>query len=161
MTFQAKLRSVLDSNLAELSTARKSIPRQLSDDEDSEEVIAEVISLKKLRLRVRDDWQRACEEYTASHEGNQLDEDLITGYTEGAVREYILDTVVSLRCWRRILAAVCLRSLRYLDNSTMNLRPKRTQKRSRHSTQRCSTRWISGSCSLKSPSVSIVPHGIS
>lgn len=95
MNFRSKLLAIQSTKLAELTSIRSSSPRKASEDEDVDEIIPEVVSLKKLRLDVRNDWQHACEEYATSHDGEQLDEDLITGYVEGAVREYVLDGAVS------------------------------------------------------------------
>lgn len=97
MDFRSKLLAIQSTKLADLTSIRNSDPRKASEDQDVDEIVPEVISLKKLRLDVRNDWQHACEAYTNSHDGEQLDEDLITGYVEGAVREYVLDRAVSSR----------------------------------------------------------------
>jgi hypothetical protein len=95
MAFRSKLRSVLSSKLAELTTLRTSTSPKASEDQDVDEVVPEVLSLNKLKLGIREDWQHACEAYAALHDGGQLDEELIVGYVEGVVREYILDMAVS------------------------------------------------------------------
>jgi hypothetical protein len=97
MNFRSKLLAIQSTKLADLTSIRNSDPRKASEDQDVDEIVPEVISLKKLRLDVRNDWQHACEAYVTSHDGEQLDEDLITGYVEGAVREYVLDRAVSSR----------------------------------------------------------------
>ena len=95
MSFHAELRSALDSKLAELTTSRQSVPRTTSEYRDADEIVPEIITLKELRISLREGWQRACEAYSASHDGEQLDEELIAGYADGVVREFILDIAVS------------------------------------------------------------------
>jgi hypothetical protein len=97
MNFRSKLLAIQSTKLADLTSIRNSDPRKASEDQDVDEIVPEVISSKQLRLDVRNDWQHACEAYATSHDGEQLDEDLITGYVEGAVREYVLDRAVSSR----------------------------------------------------------------
>jgi len=94
MDFLDRLRSLAQARVKELTTARESSPQDLSEV-DEEDLVREIVPRKQLKANLRDDWQRASEDYTSSHEGSQLDEELIPAYIEETARDCILDAAVS------------------------------------------------------------------
>ena len=100
MDFLDRLRSLAQSRLEDLTAARDSNPRDLSTV-DEEDLVQEAVPRKQLKTNLRDDWQHASEDYTSSHEGSQLDEELIPAYAEEATRDFILDAAVSCQVKRQ------------------------------------------------------------
>jgi hypothetical protein len=94
MDFLDRLRSLAQARLKELTAARESSPPDLSEV-DEEDLVREVVPRKQLKTNLRDDWQHASADYTSSHEGSQLGEELIPAYVEEAARDFILDAAVS------------------------------------------------------------------
>jgi hypothetical protein len=122
MDFYARLSSLAQSRLDGVTKTRGKTWR---DQEDPDDTDPEIIALKKLKTDIRDDWQRVSEEYTSTHGGGQLDEELIVGYIEGAMRDFILDAAVSRLERTNETSSSCM-------TSTFSVRRTAIRKRSRH-----------------------------
>jgi hypothetical protein len=144
MNFLDRLRSLAQARLGELTSARESDPRDLSEV-DEEDLVREIVPRKQLKANLRDDWQHASEEYASSHQGSQLDEELITAYVEGAVRDFVLDVAVRISVLVFTSRVSSPGSHQDLDHSTKNRYRRATSRRNTVSIAKCMTRWTRAS----------------
>jgi hypothetical protein len=91
---QPRIGSLLET--AATSRSKILIPdfHDLSDPDQFKTYIPEQGSSKQRIETIRSEWQAACEEWTSLNVSEVLDEELIVGYAEGAVRQLVLETAV-------------------------------------------------------------------